>query len=56
MQTNDKITIIVDINRGELGVRVNDISLGIIFSGLPMGVPLFPAISSYSKEEIIELL
>ena len=44
------------MNRGELGVRVNDINLGIIFHGLPMGVPIYPAISLYGKEEVIELL
>ena len=44
------------MNRGELGVRVNDISLGIIFNSLPMGVPLYPAIAPYGQEEIIELL
>ena len=55
-QPNDKVTIIADMNRGELGVRVNDISLGIIFNSLPMGVPLYPAISPISKEEVIELL
>ena len=42
--------------RGELGVRVNDISLGIIFNSLPMGFPLYPVISPISKEEVIELL
>ena len=56
LQPNDIVTVIADLNRGELGIRVNDISLGIFFTGLPMGVPLFPAISPYGKEEIIELL
>ena len=44
------------MNRGELGVRVNDISLGIIYNRLPMGVPLYPAISPISSVEIIEIL
>ena len=56
LQPNDKVTIIADIIRGELGVRVNDISLGIICNRLPMGVPLYPAIAPYGQEEIIELL
>ena len=55
-QPNDKVTIIADMCRGELLAKVNDISLGIVFNRLPLGVPLFPAISPYSKEEIIELL
>ena len=42
--------------RGELLVKVNNISLGIVFNRLPLGVPLFPAISPISKEEVIELL
>ena len=42
--------------RGELLVKVNDISLGIVFNRLPFGVPLFPAISPISKEEVIEML
>ena len=42
--------------RGELSAKVNDISIGIVFNRLPLGVPLFPAISPISKEEIIELL
>ena len=50
------MTIIVDLNRAELGARVNNISLGIIFTGLPMGVPLYPAISPYGTAEEIELL
>jgi hypothetical protein len=44
------------MNRAELGVRVNDISLGIIFNKLPMGVPLYPAISPLGKKEEIVLL
>ena len=56
LQPNDKVTIIGDMNKGEMGIRVNDISLGIIFNSLPMGVPLYPAISPISKEEVIELL
>jgi len=56
LQPNDKVTIIADMNRGELGVRVNDISLGILFNRLPMRVPLYPAISPISSEEIIEIL
>ena len=55
-QPNDMVTIIADMNRGELGVRVNDISLGIIYNRLPMGVPLYPAISPISSQEIIEIL
>ena len=55
-QPNDIVTIIADLNRAELGVRINDINIGIIFSGLPMGVPLYPAISPYGKNEEIELL
>ena len=50
------LTIIADMNRAELGVRVNDISLGIICNRLPMGVPLYPAISPIGTEEIIEML
>ena len=56
LQPNDRVTIIADMNRGEMGVRVNDISLGIIFNRLPMGVPIYPAISPYGVEEIIELI
>ena len=56
LQPNDIVTIIADLNRGELGIKINDISLGIFCNRLPMGVPLFPAISPYGKEEIIELL
>ncbi len=50
------LTIIAGLKRGELGIRFNDISLGIFCSSLPMGAPLFPAISPFNKEEIIELL
>ena len=39
-----------------MGVRFNDISLGIIFNRLPMGVPIYPAISPYAVEEVIELI
>lgn len=56
LQPNDIVTIIADMNRAELGVRINDISLGIIINRLPMGVPLYPAISPYGKQEEIELL
>ena len=55
-QTNDIVTIIVDLNRAELGARVNNINLGIIFNGLPMGVPLHPVISPSGNAEEIELL
>ena len=55
-QPNDIVTIIIDLNRAELGVRVNNISIGIIFTGFPMGVPLYPAISPYGTAEEIELL
>ena len=56
LQPNDRVTIIADLNRGELGVRFNDISLGLFCRELPMGIPLFPAISPINKEEVIELL
>ena len=55
-QPNDKVTIIADMLRGELLAKVNDISIGIVFNRLPLGVPLYPAISPFSKEEVIELL
>ena len=42
--------------RGELLAKVNDISIGLVFNRLPLGVPLYPAISPISKEEVIELL
>ena len=50
------MTIIVDLNRAELGARVNNINLGIIFNGLSMGVPLHPVISPSGNAEEIELL
>ena len=55
-QPNDKVTIIADMLRGELLAKVNDTSIGIVFNRLPLGVPLYPAISPISKEEVIELL
>ena len=55
-QPNDIVTVIADMLRGELLVKVNGISIGIVTNRLPLGVPLFPAISPISKEEIIELL
>ena len=55
-QPNDIITIIIDLNRAELGVRINNINICIISTWLPMGVPLYPAISPHGKAEEIELL
>ena len=56
LQPNDKVTIIADMNRGEMEVRVNDISLGIIFNRIPMGVPIYPAVAPQGAEEVIELI
>jgi len=56
LQPNDQVTVIVDLERGELAIRINNINLGIIWNKLPMGVPLYPAVSPYGTTEIIELL